>query len=681
MPNHLVNENSPYLLQHAENPVEWYPWGPAALERAKSEGKPVFLSIGYSACHWCHVMAHESFEDSDIAQILRERFISIKVDREERPDLDHLYMEAVQMMTGHGGWPLSVFLTPDLEPFFGGTYWPRHQQKGMPGFDQVLLAVSDAWQRQRQEMRDQARRLSHLMKESLKSDRETTASALGDEPLAVAEEDLRRSFDPVHGGFGPAPKFPPSLSLPLLLRRWRRSGDAGLLDMVCTTLDRMAAGGIHDQLGGGFHRYSVDERWLVPHFEKMLYDNALLAECYLEAWQATGREDYARVARQTLDYVLRDMTDPQGGFYGAEDADSEGQEGCFYLWTPEEIEAVLGSRRAAAFCHHYHASRSGNFEGRNILHGPPHYEPADELAADRAKLLAVRNHRVRPARDDKILVAWNGLMIHTLARCGAAMAEPRYVEAAARAAAFLLEQVRGPQGRLARYWRRGQAKGEAYLDDYAALANALVSLYEARFEERWIEEAVTLADQILHRFIDADHGGFFYADPSVEHLPVRKKDVFDSSAPSSTGMAAMALLRLGKLCQRADCVRAAERALAANWSLIQRAPTAMAQMLLALDFSLGPVRQIVVLASAGCPGEGVFGELHRRFLPNKVVALRREGQPTEDRRSELADLFGGKQIQGSGPTLFVCDESGCQASVSGQASVAAALAGLANSPG
>lgn len=597
MPNRLVRENSPYLLQHAENPVDWYPWGPEAIREARRRERPIFLSIGYAACHWCHVMAHESFEDPQIARLLNEHFINIKVDREERPDLDRIYMDAVQMLTGRGGWPMSVFLAPSLEPFFGGTYWPPRPTQGMPGFDQVLQAVADTWRDRREDVVEQGRQLARQLRENRLEESHVPAE-LSQRPLEAAEASLRRSFDPRWGGFGSAPKFPAAISLRLLLQRWRHNHDEHLLNMVRVTLDRMAAGGIYDQLGGGFHRYSVDGQWLVPHFEKMLYDQALLVPAYVEAWQVTGNVDYARVAGETIDYVLRDMTDPQGGFYSSEDADSDGEEGLFYLWTPAEVRKVLSAEAAQTFCRFYDVTEAGNFEGRNIVHRGLSLEQAAralprepaaleaELAESRRRLLEARASRNRPGRDDKVLVSSSGLMIQAMAQAGAALGRPRYIEAAARAADFLLSQVRA-DGRLLHYWRQGLASLEAYLDDYAALAGALVSLYEAQVDERWIGEALLLADQMLHLFGDRDHGGFFYAVQS-ESLLVRQKDVLDGSVPSSTGLAATALLRLSRLRGRQDYLDAARGALAAHASLLERAPAACGQMLLALDAHFTP---------------------------------------------------------------------------------------------
>jgi len=704
MSNRLSAEISPYLLQHAENPVDWYPWSAEAWKRAREEDKPIFLSIGYSACHWCHVMAHESFQSDEIARLLNEHFISIKVDREERPELDQVYMEAVQMMTGGGGWPLSVFLTPSLQPFFGGTYWPPQSRGGLPGFDQVLRAVADAWQNRRQQALDQAAQLTEMLRDVRLVDesagpttgrlvdtadesaepsaepptRRSSALQPGLELLRNADAVLTRSFDPQFGGFGSAPKFPHPLELRLLLRSWRRTGEGRLLSMVTTTLDRMAAGGIYDHLGGGFHRYSTDARWLVPHFEKMLYDNASLAVAYLEGWQATHNEQYARVVRQTLDYVLREMTSPEGGFYSTEDADSEGQEGKFYLWTPAEVSAVLGRQPAQAFCHVYDVSEPGNFEGRNILNrcktpaqsaailGRSEEELEAELATSRQRLLEARSARVRPGRDDKVLVSWNGLMIEALARSGAALGQPRYVDAAAGAARFLLSTLRSSEGRLLHVWRGGQARIDAFLDDYASLAHALVWLYEARFEECWIDEAALLADEILRRFHDPAEGGFFYTAAEHESLIARKKDMLDSSLPSGGGLATMALLRLGKLCDRNDYLEAARQSLRACATLMERSPTGSGQLLLALDFDLGPAAEIVLLGGDDRQAAAdALAFLGREFLPNKVVAFRDASSACGLRSPALSPIFAGKQPIAPGPTLFVCQHFSCQTPVTG----------------
>ncbi|MDY0168767.1 MAG: thioredoxin domain-containing protein [Thermoguttaceae bacterium] len=599
MSNRLSTALSPYLLQHAENPVDWYPWCEEARRKARDEDKPIFLSIGYSSCHWCHVMAHESFEDEGIARLLAEHFVSVKVDREERPDLDQVYMDAVQAMTGQGGWPLSVFLTPDGRPFFGGTYWPYPARSGMPGFDHVLRAIAESWHERRQELSDQADQFARFLVEACRGSTAGERPSLSSKPLAAAEAGLRQAFDSQFGGFGQAPKFPQPISLRFLLCRWQNCGDADLLGMIVTTLDRMAAGGVYDQVGGGFHRYSVDRQWLVPHFEKMLYDNALLVPCYLEAWQATGRDEFARVARETLEYVLRDMTHPEGAFFSSEDADSEGREGVFYLWTPSEIEAVLGSERAETFCRVYDVTESGNFEGRSILNRPRSLaenaqalgRPADELLAEldesRAALLAARGGRIRPGRDDKVLTGWNAMMIDALTRAGAVLGEPRYTEAGIQAAEFLLNHLRDDRGRLLHCWRNGKARHPAFLDDVALLADALIALHETTGQSRWLERSVPLADDLLTRFADPQASGFFYTPADHEALIARKKDFLDSSTPSGNGVAACVLLKLGRLCSRGDYTNAAESTLRAGAELLDRAPTAACQLLLALHESVG----------------------------------------------------------------------------------------------
>jgi uncharacterized protein len=624
--NRLHQEISPYLLQHAENPVDWQPWDAEALALARAQQKPIFLSIGYSACHWCHVMAHESFEDPRIAELLNEHFVAIKVDREERPDLDQIYMEAVQAMTGRGGWPMSVFLTPDVKPFFGGTYWPAHRRGGMVGFDEVLTVVADAWQNRREELLQQAEAITRFLDADhdapgglFRSSSAALAAENGtvplpdltDAPIEAAIELLGQSFDPRMGGFGPPPKFPRPIDLSLLLRRWRQSHQEHVLDMATLTLDRMAAGGIYDHLGGGFFRYSVDGRWLVPHFEKMLYDNALLAGCYLDAWQGTGQPHYARVVRETLDYLLRDMTGPGGEIYSAEDADSEGEEGKFYLWTPQEVTAALGAEQAKTFCYVYDVTEPGNFEGRNILNlskpvplcakilGRDAGQLEAELTEDRAALLALRKKRVPPGRDDKVLVSWNSLAIESLARAGAALGEPRYLAAAVTAAEFLMENLRDDQHRLLHCWRGGRAKHPAYLDDCASLANACLTLYETRHEPRYLDEAVRLADEIRASFSDPAHGGFFYTAADHGPLLVRKKDLFDSATPSGTGLAATALVRLAHLTDRDDYRRAAEETFRSAMGSLQRAPTAAGQLLLALDMLLHQQQPVGMSGTSG----------------------------------------------------------------------------------
>jgi hypothetical protein len=654
-------------------------------------------------------MEHESFENEAIARVLNQNFVAIKVDREERPDLDQIYMNAVQMLTGHGGWPMSVFLTPDLKPFYGGTYWPPHSSRGMPGFDQILAAVIDAWKNRRQQALSAADQLTaELQNISAPGNGESIPNALSIELIDAAVSQLRRAFDNTYGGFGQAPKFPHPMDLQLLVRVAHRTGQQGPLDMVRLTLDRMAAGGIYDHLGGGFARYSVDARWLVPHFEKMLYDNALLAGAYLDAYLITGDGNYARVLRETLNYVIRDMTDPAGGFYSTEDADSEGHEGLFYTWTPGEIEAVLGDERGATFGRVYDVTDVGNFEGRNILNLPktleqcaailkrePH-ELAAELAESREILFAAREQRVRPGRDDKVIVSWNGLMIDAMARAGAALNEPEYVITAAEAAGFILSRVRrdagtrrpdhasrgalpGAGSRLLHTWRHGKAKLDAYLDDYTSLVNSLISLYEANFNERWIEEAVQLMDIVLDKFADSTGGGFFYTAADHEPLIARTKELTDSSTPSGNALAATALLRLGTLLGRTDYLDAAERALTAALPIMQRAPMAAAQSMLTLDCYLGPSHELVLVGDLSRDEtKAAIAAVQRRYLSRSVFAARdaRPSDANASRSGHLDSIFAGKESRDGQPVLYVCQKFACRAPVVGLAAIESQLESL-----
>jgi uncharacterized protein len=680
MPNRLAHETSPYLLQHQHNPVAWYAWGEEALERAKAEQRPIFLSIGYSACHWCHVMEHESFENEQIAQLLNDRFVCIKVDREERPDLDQIYMTAVQLLTGRGGWPMSVFLTPELQPFYGGTYWPPHDSRGMPGFDRIILAVHDAWQNRREQAIAQAASLTEHI-QALES--EASSVSINESLLRNAAVKLERVFDFRHGGFGNAPKFPHSMDLQLLLRVWQREPRAGVLDMVQLTLQKMADGGIYDHLGGGFARYSVDEHWLVPHFEKMLYDNALLTLAYLEAYVATGEERYARIVREICDYILRAMTDPQGGFFSTEDADSEGVEGKFYVWTAAEIGDVLGAERGRRFCQVYGVTESGNFEhGWSILHlpqsieqvasqlGVPIVELETQLAEDRAKLFAVRKQRVRPGLDDKILVSWNALMIDALARAAGVLSCPAYLTAAERAADFTWQNMRDARGRLLHTWRKGQAKLNAYLDDYAYFLNACVSLYEASFQERWLGRAVALADDMLAHFADPA-GGFYFTANDHEQLIARQKDLQDSSVPSGNSMAAYALQRLGSLTHRDDYLTAAAGTLQPAVSLMEKSPTAAGQMLLAADWHIGPSEQWVFVGDpTSAEMQALLAAFRKTFRPRSVVAC----ATTSSENSPLAVIFAGRTHQHTEPALYVCRGQTCEAPVLGKEAILTRIA-------
>lgn len=676
--NRLVHETSPYLKQHAHNPVDWYPWSQEALARAQDLDRPIFLSVGYSACHWCHVMEHESFEDTAVAAILNESFVSIKVDREERPDLDQIYMTAVQMLTGQGGWPMSVFLTPSLQPFYAGTYFPPDDSYGRPSFRRVLLALADAWKTRRPEILQSAEQIT----EQLRASTQLAASdgILGAADIHNATLLLGRSFDGVHGGFGGAPKFPHPMELRLLLRSWKRFADDHAIHMARYTLERMAMGGIYDHLGGGFHRYSTDREWLVPHFEKMLYDNALLTIAYVEAFQATGDPLYREVVEETLAYVRHEMTSPEGAFYSTQDADSEGEEGKFFVWSHEDITTILGEELAIKFGEVYGVTREGNWEGHNILHRARTWAQnarllniaeADlrkQMADARQKLLAMRSRRVPPGRDEKILTAWNGLMIEAFALAAQALQNADYAEAAGRAAADVLKRLRDPDGRLYRTTFAGSPpKFNAYLDDYAYLINALVSLYEATFEVRWFVAALELTKVMIEQFWDEKDGGFFYTGRDHESLIARTKDPHDSSVPSGNGVAAMALLRLAKFTGRADLQIKAEATLRLFGTIMGTSPLAAGQMLIALDFHLAPVDEFAVVGNLeSADVKEVLRVIFSGFRPHKVVAA------TATPQAATIPLLTGKEAKGP-VTIYVCRKSVCQAPLVGVDAVKKAL--------
>jgi uncharacterized protein YyaL (SSP411 family) len=593
VPNALAQETSPYLRQHAANPVDWLPWGPVALARARAEDKPLLVSIGYSACHWCHVMERESFEDPRTAAVMNESFVCVKVDREERPDIDAIYMEAVQGMTGHGGWPLNVFLTPEQLPFYGGTYFPPDARQGMPAWTQVLQAIAESWEQNREEIRAGGERLRERLSGGAQL---TPATESPDErALDQAVATLAEIFDTRHGGFGRAPKFPQAPVLELLLLR-----DDGRT-MALTTLHAMAGGGIHDQLGGGFARYSVDATWTVPHFEKMLYDNALLARAYLHGWRASGDERLRDVCADTLEWTLREMRGPEGGFYSALDADSEGVEGRFYVWTVAELRDVLDEDADAAIAW-FGASEQGNFvdphhpqPGLNVLQGHGPEPPAPVRERIRQSLLTAREERVRPALDDKRLTSWNALMVCALADAGAALggdAGRRYLDAAVACAEFLQTVMRDDRGRLLRTYNDGRAKIDAYLEDHAFLLEALIALFEATCEERWFHQAVALADEMIARFADPEQGGFFSTASDGEALIVRRKDLEDSPIPSGSSSAAVGLLRLSQLTGSDEYERRARGAIALVTEIATRHPTAFGHMLQAMHWQLAPARPI-----------------------------------------------------------------------------------------
>ena len=652
MPNRLAQETSPYLLQHQDNPVDWYPWGPEALQRARDEDKPVLLSVGYSACHWCHVMERESFEDAETAAYMNEHFVNVKVDREERPDVDAIYMEAVQAISGHGGWPMTVFLDPDGVPFYGGTYFPPDTSRGMPSFRMVMEAVVHAYETQREEIRERApgtrARLGAIGEVEPRDDLPGAAE------LEEAVRRLLAAADRRNGGFGGAPKFPPASSLELLLAR-------GETQHVELSLDRMLAGGIYDQLGGGFARYAVDAIWLVPHFEKMLYDNALLARAYLHGWQQLGRERYRRACEETLDWMLREMRGPEGGFYSALDADSEGVEGKFYVWTPVQIREVLASDpncikfsspKVDNLMQFWGVSEEGNFEGANILHraGGANAEEPEGLAEARRALLEARSQRVWPGLDDKRLTSWNALAIAALADAGAVLGREDYLDAAGTCAAFLLEQLRDAEGNLLRTYKDGRAHLNAYLEDHAFLLEALLALYEATFETRWFTEAQQLAETTIERFGDPERGGFYSTSSDHEELIARRKEVGDHPIPSGNSSAAMGLLRLAALTGE----RRYEEAGAGVFALFAKPavehPDAFAHLLRALDFHLAPTREVALVGDDLAELTTVVREKPR---PHLVLAGGPEG-------AEQPPLLASRTAVEDRPAAYVCENFACQ---------------------
>jgi uncharacterized protein YyaL (SSP411 family) len=633
--NRLVHETSPYLLQHAENPVDWYPWGDEPFARARAEDKPLLVSIGYSACHWCHVMAHESFEDDETAALMNELFVNVKVDREERPDVDALYMDAVVALTGHGGWPLTVFVTPDGEPFFGGTYYPPEPRHGMPAFRQVLRAVADAYRERREDVAHQAEALVDALRRSAQA--APSREPLSEELLEQAEENLRSLLDPRWGGFGGAPKFPPASALELLLRR-------GALEPALATLDGMRAGGMYDLVGGGFHRYSVDAQWLVPHFEKMLYDNALLVPPYLHAWLLTGDEAYRAVVEQTLDYVLGELALPGGGFASAQDADTEGVEGLTFTWTPEELAAAIGPGREDLLRPFEH--------GRFLLRG----ELSDE---ERAALFAARERRPKPARDDKAIASWNGLLLAALAEAGRRLGRRDWLDAAVALAAFLLGPLSDGE-RLHRTWRDGVAKGSGYLDDYANVAHGLYELHVATGDLRWLRESRRLALLAVELFGDPERGGFFLTPADGEELVARQKGFDDNPTPSGNSMLAFVLLRLARIWGDGELERQAAGVLRLVRDPMARMPTAFGWALCALDLHLSPPRELAIL---GPPDAAVVRAALAQFDPNAVVAY----GPADD-----VPLLAGKTPVDGAPAVYVCERFACRAPVTDPAALAAA---------
>ncbi len=684
--NHLADEKSPYLLQHVHNPVDWRPWNDKAFRKAREEDKPIFLSIGYATCHWCHVMAHESFEDKEVAQALNRDYISIKVDREERPDVDKIYMAVCQALTGQGGWPLTIIMTPDAKPFFAATYLPKTGRMGMSGLLDVLDKLATLWK----EDRGRILKAGETVHNAIEAKKEGPAAA-GDMTLHTLEtgyNQCEKSYDPQWGGFGNAPKFPTPHNKTFLLRWHKRNPGSRAAMMVENTLDHMRQGGIFDQIGFGFHRYSVDREWLVPHFEKMLYDQALLALAYIDAFQATGKKKFEQVAKEIFTYVLRDMTDPGGGFYSAEDADSEGEEGLFYVWRPEEIRKHLGDEAGALFCRFYDITEKGNFEnGRSIAHIPvpladfarkENLEPealASRLEDAREKLFQHREKRIHPLKDDKILTAWNGLMIAAFAKGYQAFGDSAYANAAAEAAAFILKYLKRPDGRLLCRYRQGEAAYPAYLDDYAFLVWGLMELYEATFDISWLEEALSLNRDMLDIFWDQENGGLFFTGKGNEELLTRSKEIYDGATPSGNSVAALNLLRLGRMTGNVELERKAEALIQSFSAEIAAYPMGYTQMLHAIDFMIGPTKEIVI---TGDPKEKTTKEMIRTvqqtYLPNKVMLVYSDGREKEPTQ-KLAPFLKEMKPVDNKPTAYVCEQYACQTPITSLEELQDALKG------
>ena len=678
MPNRLIDETSPYLLQHAHNPVDWYPWGEEALERARREDMPILLSVGYSACHWCHVMERESFEDAEIAAFMNDNFVCIKVDREERPDIDSIYMTAVQTLTGQGGWPMTVFLTPDGKPFYGGTYFPPEDRGGLPAFPRLVEALAAAYKTRRGDVTRTTSQLVERMKQ-------LSAGMAAIEPLTVdvlqsAKRAVAGQFDGRHGGVGLQPKFPQPMTYEFLLRHHARTQDPESLEMVELTLTRMAEGGIYDQIGGGFHRYSTDTYWLVPHFEKMLYDNALLARLYLHAYQVTGDPLYRRIVEETLDYMAREMTDANGGFYSAQDADSEGVEGKFFVWRPEETIDLLGKSEGDLFNSYYGVTRKGNFEGQSILHvakggaavrGMGEEELGKTQRRWKERLLAARSERVPPGLDDKVLTSWNGLAMRAFADAGGALGRQDYVEKANTNAKFLLDTL-VRDGRLLRTYRNGEAKLNGYLEDYAFLIDGLLALHEATLDGRWLDESISLGRAMVDLFWEESEGRFYDTGRDHEELVLRPRDYTDNATPCGSSMAADVLLRLAVVTGDAEYERRAVTSLRSVRELMSRFPTGAGHWLGALDFYLSTPKEIAIVGSARrAETNALLSEVSRRYLPNRVV-VGSVGNRAAEARSGIPLLEDRDRVDGK-PTAYVCENYACNLPVTEPAALAAQL--------
>ena len=680
--NRLAHEHSPYLLQHKDNPVDWYPWGAAAFEKAQKEDKPIFLSIGYATCHWCHVMEHESFEDADVARLMNDAFVSIKVDREERPDVDAIYMTVCQMMTGHGGWPLTILMTPEKKPFYAATYLPKHGRFGRVGMMDLVPRIEAVWHKERDKVLASADHLTGLLQQT--NAHPAAEEALNRTAIENAYGQLRQRFDDEHGGFGAAPKFPSPHNLLFLLRHWKRTSAPEALQMVEATLRAMRRGGIYDHVGYGFHRYATDRLWRLPHFEKMLYDQALLAMAYTEAFQATGNPLYQDTAREVFTYILRDMTSPEGGFYSAEDADSEGREGAFYVWTSDELREVLGDE-ADLVMDVYNIEENGNFEdeatrkktGENVLFLNQSIETIAQekgisetvlqkrLEAARQALFAHRENRVRPGKDDKVLTDWNGLMIAAMAKAAAAFTDETYAEAARRAARFVLTALRTDDGRLLHRWRNGHAGISGHLDDYAFLAWGLLELYEATLEPEWLEEAVGLAEAMKARFWDSEHGGFYLtAEEGSEDLIVRPKELYDGAIPSGNAVALTVLLRLGRLTGEARWEETADALLRWAAAQVRQHPSGFTALLVGLQFALGPTHEVVVVGErTAADTQALLRALRTSYLPSKVLLFRPAGE-AEPRIADVTPFVRAHHALDGKATAYVCENYQCQAPTS-----------------
>jgi uncharacterized protein len=665
--NRLIHETSPYLLQHAHNPVDWHPWGNEAFQKAKRENKPVLLSIGYSACHWCHVMERESFENEQIAALMNDLFISIKVDREERPDLDEIYMNAVQLLTGRGGWPMTMFLTPDGKPFYGGTYFPPEDRKGMPGFPKILLGVSQAY---RERSADVEKSVGEIlaalqrMSETHQSDKDFSPDI-----IAASCEKISRAYDSDNGGLGQAPKFPNAGVYELFLRNFYHSKNERYLEMIVHTLTKMAQGGIYDHLGGGFHRYSVDAKWLVPHFEKMLYDNAQLLGIYGHAYAITGETLFKSVVEETAHYLLREMLQAEGGFYSTQDADSEGEEGKFFVWTPDEISRLLGTEAGEVFCRIYDVSDQGNFEEKNILHPILTIEQASKyfgkeksvietlVAEAKTKLFTEREKRIKPFRDEKIITAWNGLALSGLAAAIKISGEAALITAVTQTIEFIFDKM-FRDGFLLHTYKDGQAKLLGYLDDYAFLAVGLLDIYETLLDRAFLDRALQLNEIMLREFWDEEEGGFFYTGKSQEQLISRTKPIFDASIPSGNAMATQLLLRLHHITGQNDYRGRAEKVLCSYYDVMENQPFGFAHMLCAVDQHLNPPKEIVVVGNIDDPRtRDLLAEVHRIYLPNKVLQLVGAEQALED----ISPLLRGKTQVNGQPTAYLCQNFTCSA--------------------